>query len=276
MIIGCIAVPVLMIALFHAHLFTAFSFVPNDARFLQTVEKTFGQPSTIPEPKIATNVLAQERAKQVERLTKLAGRPEMASGAAESVHVIALGFEDIKPYGVETAAFTRQRVDPDGYRRLTLDMTQAQREAVVLVSDQPIRWSIAGLQAGSWPRVAFEGYAAFDIVDGQRGSLAGFRIAAFGATDAIMHAADPTDALELKRGGPGLLHTFCASVRTWSEYFALGPGAAGFTLLLNPTRVTPRAGVPLSDGDIAKNMTGSEILEMCKRLGPYDRMPFRP
>lgn len=158
--------------------------------FARTIGTVIGQTPAPPTPKI-TNVLAQERAKQIERLTALTGRAEMASGAVSSLHLIAVAFEGVKPDDVGTQVFPRQSVYEDGYRRLTLDVSPALHDAVVMISDQPIRWTTVGLRPGSWPRLAFEGIAPFDIVDGQKGSLAGFRIAAFGATN-VMRAIDPT------------------------------------------------------------------------------------
>ena len=266
MIIGCIAMPLLLTALIYSELFAAFPFWRGSESFRRTVDSVLGEGSKAPTPKIVTGVLEQERARQIARLAALTGHPELASGAASSVQFIAVVFEGIKPDAVEAIALPRQRVYEDGYRRLTLDMAQAQREAVVLTSEQPIRWTVAGLQPRSWPRLGFEGYAAFDIADGQPGSLAGFRIGAFGATD-LMRAADPT------QGEVSIRHTFCKSVQTWVDHFGIAFNTARFTLLLNPTRVAPRAGVPSSDGEIAKTMFGDEIERLCKRrLGTHEPM----
>jgi hypothetical protein len=194
----------------------------------------------------------------MERLGALSARPEMASGGVNAVQFIAVKFEDIKPDAAEAAALPRQRVDADGYRRLTLDMTGVPREAVVLVSDQPVRWRITGLQPRSWPRVGFEGYAAFDVADGQPGTLAGFRIGMFGAKS-VMHPADPTQGQVSNR------QTFCSSVERWTYHFGIPFSRSQFTLLLNPTTIAPRSGVPRSDGEVAKNLFSQDIVWLCRR-----------
>jgi hypothetical protein len=79
----------------------------------------------------------------------------------------------------------------------------------------------------------------------------------FGASD-IVRAADPT------RGEVSIRQTLCASVQRWADQFGTEFNTSGFALLLNPTRVTPRPGVPLSDGEIAKTMFGDEIERLCK------------
>jgi hypothetical protein len=257
-IIACVSAPLLLVALFYFELWGSFPLSRGSDAFNRTAESIFSGRPAVPAPKIATGVLAQERARQIERLNALTGRAEMASGAAASIHLVAVAFEGIKPDAVEAVVFPRQRVYPDGYRRLTLDMAQAQREGVVLVSDQAIRWSIVGLQPGAWPRVGFEGYAAFDVADGQPGSLAGFRIGVFGFGE-VARAVDPT------KGEVSIPQTFCASVQTWVQHFGVFFDAARFTLLLNPTRVAPRPGVIASDGEIAKTLLADEIEGLCKR-----------
>lgn len=128
----------------------------------------------------------------------------------------------------------------------------------MIVADQPIRWRLQGLAPASPPRVGFEGYAAFDVRDGQPGSLAGFRIGAFGATD-FNRAIDPSDGELSNRT------SFCASVQNWTDYFGVPFDAARFTLLFNPTSITPGSGAVINDGEIAKTLYGGDLDRLCKQ-----------
>jgi hypothetical protein len=209
-------------------------------------------------PKIVSNVLDEERDRQIARLKALTGRPEQASGAVDSLQVIAVVFEGIKAVTVQVPGpMTRPNVDEDGYRRLSLDLGQAPGAAVVLVADQPIRWRLDGLAPDSRPRVGFEGYSAFDVLGGQPGSLAGFRIGAFGGVD-FARAVDPTE------GEVSIRQTFCASLQSWADHFGLPFDAVRFILLLNPGQIAPNRSSTLSDGEIVKTMSSADLDRLCK------------
>jgi len=207
--------------------------------------------------RISTGVLGEERARQIARLQALSGRPEQASGAAQSLQIIAVAFERVKP-GTAEASGAAQAIDDDGYRRLSLDLAEAPLDAAVIVADQPIRWQLLGLPAKTWPHVGFEGYAAFDVRDGRPGTVAGFRIGSFGATD-IMRAQDPTDGEVSNRT------MFCAAAQQWADHFGLPFSAVRFTLLLNPSRIALRDRQPVSDGSIVTTMNPNQLDRLCKQ-----------
>lgn len=256
-ILGCIATPVILMLTVYGRVFGSFAGRGNDG-FHQTFEQiNFGN-SAPPKPEIVTNVLGEERDRQIARLRALTGRPEQASGAAASLQIIAVAFEGPKPATVEVPGSTRLSVDDDGYRRLSLDLGQAPGNAVVIIADQPIRWRLHGLTPDSRPRVGFEGYAAFDVLDGQPGSLAGFRIGAFGAAG-FARAVDPTG------GEVSIRQTFCASLQNWADHFGLPFDAVHFTLLLNPGRITPNRSSTPSDGEIVKTMYSTDLDRLCKQ-----------
>jgi hypothetical protein len=255
-ILGCIATPVVMMGAVYGRVFGSY-WARGDDGYRQIFEQ-IGR-ATPQKPKIVTNVLDEERDRQIARLRALTARPERASGAADSLQIVAVAFEGTKAATAQVpGSMTRLSVDDDGYRRLSLDLGQAPGDAVVIIADQPIRWRLQGLTAGSWPRVGFEGYAAFDVLDGQPGSLAGFRIGAFGAAN-FARAVDPTS------GEVSIRQTFCASLQNWADHFGLPFDAVRFTLLLNPGRIAPNRSSTPSDGEIVKTMYSTDLDRLCKQ-----------
>lgn len=252
-ILGCIAAPVVMMASVYGRVFGSYWSRGNDA--YHPVFEQIGR--TAPQPKIVTNLLDEERDRQIARLRALSGRPEQAAGAARSLQIIAVAFEGIKAATGQVAGSPGPGVDEDGYRRLSLDLSQAPDDAFVVIADQPVRWRLVGLTPDSRPRVGFEGYAAFDVLGGQPGSLAGFRIGAFGATG-FARAADPTgDEVSTRQ-------TFCASLQNWTDHFGLPSDAVRFTLVVNPGRIAPNRSSTPSDGEIVKTLSGADLERLCK------------
>jgi hypothetical protein len=141
-ILGCIATPVLVMALVYGKLLGVF-WSGNSAVPPPPLQINLGSAAP-PKPKIVTGVLAEERDKQIARLKSLTGRPEQVSGSATSLQIVAVTFEGTKPGVAETAGSKSQSVDDDGYRRLTLDIGQTPQDAVLIIADQPIRWRLDG------------------------------------------------------------------------------------------------------------------------------------
>jgi hypothetical protein len=253
-VLGCIAAPVVMMAAVYGRVFG--SYWGGSDGYHQIFEQ-IGRAAP-QQPKIVTNVLDEERDRQIARLRALSGRPEQTSGAARSLQIIAVAFEGIKAATAQVpGSMTRLSVDEDGYRQLSLDLGEVPGEAVVVIADQPIRWRLDGLTPDSRPRVGFEGYAAFDVLGGQPGSLAGFRIGAFGATG-FARAMDPTDGEVSNR------QTFCASLQNWTDHFGLPSDAVRFTLVLNPSRIAPNRSSTPSDGEIVKTLYSADLDRLCK------------
>jgi hypothetical protein len=251
-VIGCIATPVIVMALVYGKVFGAGN---GPVQPIWQINLDSSAPS---KPKIVTGVLGEERSKQIARLKSLTGRPEQASGSATSLQIVAVAFGGTKPGIAETLATRRQSVDDDGYRRLNLELGQGPQDAVIIIADQPIRWRLEGLTPGSWPRVGFEGYAAFDVLNGQPGTLAGFRIGSFGATNTA-RAVDPTEGEVSNR------MTFCAAAQKWADHFGLPFSAVRFALVRNPTQISIRSRNPVSDGNIANSLDANELDRLCKQ-----------
>ena len=256
-ILGFIATPIVVLTMTYGQVLGSVVGRNNDG-FRRVLEQAGSPDAASSKPGIVTSVLDGERDRQIANLKALTGRPEQASGTAASLQVIAVAFDGIKPGRDGTSPQAQQAVDQDGYRILTLDLGRAPRDAVVIIADQPIRWRLQGLVAGSAPRVGFEGYAAFDVLDGQPGSLAGFRIGTFGASG-FARAVDPTVGEVIIRQG------FCASLQNWIDHFGLPFDAVRFTLLLDPTRITPNAGSAQSDGSTDKTMYAGDLDRLCKQ-----------
>lgn len=256
-VLGFIATPVVVLTMTYGHVLGSIGGRNND-RFRQILEQAGPHEATSSKPTIVTSVLGKERDSQIARLRALTGRPELASGTAASLQVIAVAFDGTKPDRAGTSSQARQAVDPDGYRILQLDLSRAPRDAVVIIADQPIRWRLQGLTPGSAPRIGFEGYAAFDVLDAQSGSLAGFRIGSFGAAR-FARPVDPTVGEVSNRQG------LCASLQNWADHFGLPFDAIRFTLLLNPSRIAPTSGLAQSDGDTDKTMYAGDLDRLCKQ-----------
>jgi hypothetical protein len=258
-VIGTLATPVLLIALFNSRIVVSFPGL-HGSDFAATVRKLMPE---APGSGIVTGD-GKSLAAQAERLRSMTARPEMAAGAVTRLHVLALAFDDKpeptpspSPLQGPSGSTRRPAVDPDGYRRMTLNVAHVPKEGVVVVADQPIRWTIVGA-ASSWPLIGFEGMAPFDIVNGRPNLIAGFRIRAFGARDTA-RAADPSHA------DPAARRAFCQSVRAWSEHFGLAVTQVTFRLIAGATGDGIDLRAFLSDGDEQRTWTGPSIDGFCKR-----------
>jgi hypothetical protein len=255
-VLGFIALPVVVLTLTYGHVFG--SFVGNNNDRVWQILRQAGPQETVPaRPGIVTSASDQERERQIASLRALTGRPEQVSGSVASLQIIAVAFDATKPDRGGTSSQARQAVDQDGYRILQLDLKRAPRDAVVIIADQPIRWRLEGLTPGTVPRLGFEGYAAFDVLDGQPGSLAGFRIGTFGASH-YARAMDPTVGDVSNRQG------FCKSLQAWADHFGLPFDAVRFTLLFNPSRIAPTSALAASDGEIDRTMFTSDLTRLCR------------
>ena len=255
-VLGFIALPVVVLTLTYGQVFG--SFVGNNNDRVWQILRQAGPQETVPaRPGIVTSASDKERERQVARLKALTSRPELVSGGVTELQIIAVAFDAAKP---DRGATARQAVDQDGYRILQLDLKQAARQAVVIIADQPIRWRLEGQTPGS-PRLGFEGYAAFDVIDAQPGALAGFRIGTFGASH-YARAVDPTTGEVSNRQG------LCKSLQNWADHFGLPFDAIRFTLLYNPSRIAPTSALASSDGETGKTMFSGELTRMCKPSAP--------
>jgi hypothetical protein len=252
-VIGMLAVPALLILHFNSQIIVTFPAFRDSDGFGAVVNRLLA-PST-PGSGIATGD-GSGRA-QIARLKSFLARPEMASGAAHRLNFVALAFDDKPEPTPASTTQTRHAVDRDGYRRMSLDLGQLPKEAVVVIADQPIRWTVTGTDS-AWGRIGFEGLAPFDIANGRAGMVAGFRIAAFGARDTA-RATDPFHADPQRR------RNLCSALRLWAEHFGLGAGQITFALVTDATAIGSSNGAITSDGRLGVTWTGPTIQSMCKR-----------
>jgi hypothetical protein len=109
----------------------------------------------------------------------------------------------------------RERSTPPGGepRKVALDLAGAGDAGFLLMSDEPTIWTVRNPPSGARAKIAVESEAAFDIEDAPAGLLAGFRVAAFGASG----VARPADYIN-GQGTPAF-RRFCAAIATWANFF---------------------------------------------------------
>ncbi len=268
MVIGLVAVPLIFMGLFASRAFYALAFSSHPAVFDRIAR---------PNPEAAETAIANgapQKAliEQKTRLIKLTGRAEMASGAASTLEFVAIIFTKAKPASSgnpsgenpsgENPSGENLRdalaADADGYRKLTLRIGENDAIAAVMYSDQAIRWSIEGLKPGSWPRLAFEGYASFDIANGLPGSLAGFRIGVFGAARYVR-------PVEIADGSRSAGRELCSSAVIWARYFGIDLARTRFTLISDPATITVDPGAIQTDGSTVRIIDGAQLAKSCAR-----------
>jgi hypothetical protein len=251
--IGVLAVPVLLILHFNGQL--VMMTLPifgsgSDNGFRVTFDQLMS-------PSQAAGIVTGQgldRTAQIARLRSMTARPEKTTGAATRVNFIAVAFDE-KPEPSSSKTASGHTVDRDGYRRMNLDLGRLSGEALVVIADEPIRWTVNGANS-SWALIGFEGLAPFDIVNGRADLLAGYRIAAFGAR-ATASAADPFRADQRRR------QNMCASIRAWTEHFGVAMAQTAFALVTNPTTIGSNDGGITSDGQARVSWTGPAIQSLC-------------
>jgi hypothetical protein len=250
-VIGTIAVPVLLITYFNSSLIAAMPIFRDNTSFRTTVERL--QP---PSGGIVTG--RGDRAEQVARLRSFTARPEMAAGAATRVNFVIVAFTE-KPEP-NARSGSRHIIDRDGYRRMTLDLAGLQRQALVIIADEPIRWTVTGANS-AWGLIGFEGLAPFDIANGRPGMLAGYRIAAFGARDTAS-AGSPLQDDQRRR------YNLCRSLQAWTAHFGTSVSHTAFALVTDPTNIGSSNGAITTDGQAGVSWTGPAIESYCRRGPP--------
>jgi hypothetical protein len=252
-VIGTISVPVLLITYYNSHLIAGLPIFNEKNGFRATFDRLMS-------PSQSAGIVTGEgldRAAQIARLRSMTAGPEMTTGAATRVNFVAIAFDEKPEPTSSSKTASRHIVDRDGYRRMTLDLGQLPREALVVIADQPIRWTVTAANS-AWGLIGFEGLAPFDIVNGRAGMLAGYRIAAFGARETAS-ASDPFHADQRRR------RNLCASVRAWTEHFGAAVNQTAFALVSNPTTIGSSAGGITSDGPARVSWTGPTVESLCKQ-----------
>lgn len=249
-VIGAMAIPVLLIAYFNSALIAAMPTFRDDGGGVVrvTVERLPSQPGGIVTGR-------GDRAEHIKRLRSFTARPEMAAGAATRVNFVIVTFtEKPEPNGKSGG---RHVIDRDGYRRMTLDLAGLPRQAVVIIADEPIRWTVTGANS-TWGLIGFEGLAPFDIANGRPGMLAGYRIAAFGARDTAS-ASSPLQADQRLR------YSLCRSLQAWITHFGTAFSQTSFALITDPAKIGSSNGSVTTDGQAGVSWTGAAIESYCRR-----------
>lgn len=253
-VIGTLAVPVLLILSLNGQILIGLPPFNSDSGFRATFDRLMS-------PSQSAGIVTDpgSRTEQIARLRSFTARPEMSTGAATRVNFIAVAFGDKPEPTSSPKSLNRVRyvVDPDGYRRMTLDLAGLPREALVVIADEPIRWTITGANS-AWGLIGFEGLAPFDISNGRSGMLAGYRIAAFGARETA-RADDPFHADQRRR------RSLCTSLNAWSEHFGVSLMQTAFALVTDPTKIGSSNGSITSDGQARVSWTGPTIESLCKQ-----------
>jgi hypothetical protein len=115
--------------------------------------------------------------------------------------------------------------------KVSLDLAKADKGALLVVTNTPIRWTVASAKAGQTAKIAFEGPAAFDVENAHPGLIAGFRIGAFGSSD----STEPQEASPNASSSQRL--RFCESMKSWVRHFDVNPAEVRVWRLYDPTSI---------------------------------------
>ena len=245
---GSVAAPILFFGNLHYQIFNAFRAPPP-----ATTYDPFNVAVDTPPPRdgVVARFSPADRRAQGMRLLALSATPEMALGWAKRVLFLVVTIDPDKP---RAPMFSE-----DGYRLITLDLDPTGREAVVVVADVPIRWTIRGAERAPHPQVAFEGGALFDVASAPAGVIAGFRMGGFGAMD-VSHASDGAAVGTWERG-------LCRSSAVWTQHFGLARDAIRIVQLVNPTTIHIGADERSSDATQTVARSGSDMIAACHARG---------
>lgn len=220
------------------------------------------RPSSPPEPPpvlrpalsdgIAAPDVAGERESQRAQLLRVTAHPDRVSGSAAWLDLIGLLYT--RPRDAEGAP----PLDPNGYRRVRIDLAQAPDRALVVLADQPLALSLAVSPPDRTGALGVETRAAFTVAEGRPGLLGGFRSAALGAPKVA-------PLLDTLRPGPDGLRTFCAALRLWAGQYGLPVARLRYTLLENAAQVRLEGDRLLTDGTARGRVAGRRLAVLCRQ-----------
>ena len=149
---------------------------------------------------------------------------------------------------------------PDARRQpIEIDLTNSGDAAVLLIANRPVVWSTIGTSLAQRAKIGIDGPAVFDIQNAHPELLAGFRIAAFGAHEAI----DPRDA-DPSAAVPSRVR-FCKSVAVWAKHFRVDLRDIRFWRFEDPDRIAMQGEQLSQIGGLEKKR---EVLtDFCRRYG---------
>lgn len=143
-------------------------------------------------------------------------------------------------------------------RRLVLDLAMPKELGTVIISSEPVTWSVNNTGARERARIGFEGVAPFAI-RAESGTVSGFRIGAFGSG----RNAYPVDPVDETRAN---LRRFCESLMLWGQHFSVEIERMEYVLLTNPTSVSISDLNATAGGRTGTHYSGSTLRTLC--FGP--------
>jgi hypothetical protein len=178
-----------------------------------------------------------------DRLTGLSAYRGEAKGAASTLQILLVRHTRPAQGGAGTAAF----------RSLKLDLSGAAETATVVIADRPLLLELTGQPPVRRAMLGVEGVAPFDLKNAPQGLLAGFRIAAFGASS----VARPEQFVEGRDA-----RIFCGSIKSWRAFYGVSPGSVSVWVATNPTAVAVTDKGVSDDGDAQGDLP--DLAAFCK------------
>ena len=202
---------------------------------------------------IKSGLSASQRALQITKIRKYTATPELAAGWAKHVQFLSISFS-APQLGSGDSGKAK-----DGYRELELSFTQRadgpNDDAIVIIADQPIRWTIKAEGLPERARVGFEGPMAFDIASAPPGVIAGYRIGAFGGGETAL----PNTASRIK----DVSDRFCRAIVSWTKYFGVSPQDIQAFELADPKHIWVSGAEWNSDSAAVAGTPRQAIVQKC-------------
>lgn len=202
---------------------------------------------------IKSGMSAAQRALQITRIRKFTATPEQAAGWARHVQFLSISFSAPQLGSGDSGK------SKDGYRELDLNFTQRADgptdDALVIIADQPIRWSIKADGLPERARVGFEGPMAIDVTAAPPGVIAGYRIGAFGGGETAL----PITASRINDTSGN----FCRSILSWTKYFGVSPQDIQVFALTDPKHIWASGAEWNSDAASVAGTSRQSIVRQC-------------
>lgn len=178
-----------------------------------------------------------------ERLTGLSAYRGEAKGATKSLQILLV--RHTKP--------ARSAAGAAAFSPLKLDLSGAAETATILISDRPLLLELSGKAPIRRATLGVEGVAPFDLKNAPQGLLAGFRIAAFGASS----VARPEQFVEGRDA-----RVFCGAIKRWRAFYGLAQSSVSIAVATNPTAVAVTDKGVVDDGEAQGDLP--DLAAFCK------------
>lgn len=199
---------------------------------------------------IVNKAMPENRAAAAVKLADLSAERYEAGGTLRRLRFVGIQFNGGDDRMTNPA--DRKRSD------LVLNLNMPKDLGVVFIAAEPINWTVNNRGARERARLGFEGAAPFGI-RAEPGTIAGFRIGAFGAS----RNAYPIDPVDETRAN---LVRFCTAMQHWGDHFGVEFDRMEYVLLTNPTAVTLDAEGANGGGRVGAYYSGSTLRNLC--FGP--------